>query len=117
MSSSNTNLIYNSVTKVVSISNNCIVEETDLYVAIPDDNEFHVMLIEEEFASESQVLLTTVENFYKVLHEYVEDYEITGKYIVKLTTSESNKFIVRGTYHVFGSNLCNFCLYKITKKC
>lgn len=46
MSSSNTNLIYNVVTKVVSISNKCI-EETDLYVAIPDDNEFHIMLIEE----------------------------------------------------------------------
>ena len=115
MSSSNTNLIYNAVTKLVSISNKCI-EETDLYVAITDDNDFHVMLIEEPVASESQVLLTTVDNFYKVLHEYVEDYEITGKYIVKLTTLESNKFIVRGTYHVFGPKLCNFCLYKITKK-
>lgn len=117
MTSSNTNLIYNVVTKLVSLSNKCVGEDNHLYITIPNDNEFHIMLIEQPIAVESQVLLTTVDNFYKVLHEYVEDYEMTGKYIVKLTTLHSDKFIVRGTYHILGPNLCNFCLYKITKKC
>jgi hypothetical protein len=113
----NSKLIYDVNTKSLSITNKPMVEDTDFYInLIDDEDDMYVMLIEERIAVNSTLEITTIENFYKLLHEYTEDKEMTGKYVVKITNMSSEKYVVRGIYHLFGPELCNFCLYKIRKQ-
>ena len=113
----NSKIIYNVHTKTVSITNRPIVEESDIYINLKEEeDELHVMLIEDHIATNSALVVTTVDNFYATLHEYIEKTEMTGKYVVKISTMRSDKYVVRGVYHLFGPELCKVCLYKIRKQ-
>jgi hypothetical protein len=110
-------LVYNYETAILKIisNNNEIDTDYEHFIELLED-ECYVMRINGICSSDSEFKLTTINDYYSILNEYMNEFEVTNEELETITlTYNLDKYVIQETSHFLSSDLCSFCLYKINK--
>ena len=78
-------------------------------------DELYVMRVSGICSSDNELIETTVEQYNKAINNYCYEMDISKEEMqVYDFTFVCDEYIIYETYHKFGSDLCSFCLYRIS---